>query len=71
MVMKRTTVTLPQELVEALMVVTKAKNKTQAVVVAIKDEIRKRKLELIRKMAGEMEFVREAEEIRHGDHRIG
>jgi len=48
-----------------------AKSKTDAVIKAIKHEIRMGKIEKIKKMAGEMEFVKTAEEIRHGDKRLG
>jgi hypothetical protein len=69
--MPRTTITLPQELVNELLGVTQVKNKTQAVILAIQEEIRKRKLERIKKMAGSMEFEIEAEELRHRDERLG
>ena len=69
--MHRTTVTLPQKLVNDLLGVTQSKNKTQAVIFAVEEEIRKRKLEKIKKMAGSMEFDIEAEELRHGDERLG
>ena len=69
--MHRTTVTLPQKLVDDLLGVTQGKNKTQAVIFAIEEEIRKRKLEKIRKIAGSMEFDIEAEELRHGSERLG
>jgi len=51
--MKRTTVTLPRELVEDLLDVTPAKNKTQAVVSAIQDCIKRKKLETIKNLAGQ------------------
>ena len=69
--MHRTTVTLPQKLVDDLLGVTRGKNKTQAVIFAIEEAIRKRKLEKIKKMAGTMEFDIEAEELRHGNERLG
>ena len=50
--MKRTTVTLPQQLVNDLLEVTPAKNKTQAVIVAIQECIKRKKLERIKSMAG-------------------
>ena len=49
--MKRTTVTLPQELVLNLLGVTSAKNKTQAVIGAIQECIRRKKMETIKQMA--------------------
>ena len=69
--MKRTTITLPTDLVETLQETLRAKNKTQAVIMAIEDEIRRKKLERIKGMAGKMEFDLEADAIRHGDHRLG
>ncbi len=49
--MKRTTVTLPQELIDDLLEVRPAKNKTQAVVSVIQECIRKQKLETIKGLA--------------------
>ncbi len=49
--MKRTTVTLPQELVDDLLEVNPAKNKTRAVVFAIQECIRRKKLETIKSLA--------------------
>lgn len=69
--MKRTTLTVPYELIDDLIKVTGAKNKTQAVIMAIKDEIKNYKKLKIKKMTGHLEFVREADDIRHGDHRLG
>ena len=68
--MKRTTVTLPNDLLEMLKKTVKAKNKTRAVIMAIEGEIRRNKLEKLKKMAGHMEFEREANDIRHGDERL-
>jgi hypothetical protein len=53
------------------MCVLEARTKTEAVLIAIKEEIRFKKLERIKGMAGSMEFVATAEELRHGDARIG
>ncbi len=71
MIVKRTTLTVPRDLIDNLVKVTGTKNKTQAVILAIKDEIRFRKKERIKQMAGHLEFVQEADDIRHGDHRLG
>ncbi len=49
--MKRTTVTLPQDLVSALLQVSPAKNKTQAVISAVQESIKRRKLETLKSMA--------------------
>lgn len=69
--MTRTTITLPGDLIDELMAEMKAKNKTQAVTRAIKDEIRARKKEKIKAMAGNMKFNSSAYELRHNDKRIG
>jgi Arc/MetJ family transcription regulator len=69
--MSRTTITLPQDLLAELMSLLQAKSKTEAVITAIKDEIRVRKLERIKSMAGKFEFTTGADELRHGDHRLG
>lgn len=69
--MSRATITLPNELLEELMQIVPAKSKTDAVIKAIKDEIRMKKIEKIQKMAGQMEFIKTAEEIRRDDRRLG
>ena len=69
--MSRTTITLPGPLVDELMSEVKTKSKTEAVIMAIKDEIRARKKEKIKLMAGKMEFTKSAEELRHKDRRLG
>ena len=50
--MKRTTVTLPLQLVADLLDVTTAKNKTQAVILAIEERIRQKKMEILKRFAG-------------------
>lgn len=47
-----------------------AKSKTEAVVKAIKDEIRMKKMEKIKAMAGKMEFTKSADKLRHEDERL-
>lgn len=70
--MKRTTLSVPRDLIDELVKATGAKNKTQAVILAIQDEIKNRKKERIRQtVAGHLEFIQEADEIRHGDHLLG
>jgi hypothetical protein len=49
----------------------KAKSKTDAVITAIRDEIRMKKQERIKSMAGDMEFTMSADRLRHGDKRLG
>jgi len=69
--MSRTTITIPQSLIDELMSEVKAKSKTEAVMNAIKDEIRLKKKEKIKMMAGKMEFTKSAKELRHEDERLG
>lgn len=69
--MSRATVTLPQDLLTELMSLVGARSKTEAVITAVKDEIRLRKLARIKSMAGKMSFSATADELRHGDHRLG
>ena len=69
--MSRATVTLPQDLLTELMTLVGARSKTEAVITAVKDEIRLRKLARIKAMAGNMEFTATANELRHGDRRLG
>jgi len=69
--MQRTSITLPLDLGLELMSVVNAKNKTEAVILAVRDEIRKKKKEQLKDMAGKIEFSKSADELRHGDHRLG
>jgi hypothetical protein len=69
--MPRATVTLPQDLLTELMALVGARSKTEAVITAVKDEIRQRKLNRIKAMAGKMQFTATADELRHGDNRLG
>lgn len=69
--MARTTVTLPQDMLAELMTLVNAKSKTEAVITAVKDEIRLLKAARIKAMAGRMEFTATADELRHGDQRLG
>jgi Arc/MetJ family transcription regulator len=63
--MNRTTITIPQDLITELMSLVQAKSETDAVITAIRDEIRLRKLEKIKAMTGKMEFTASADELRH------
>ncbi|MBT0654310.1 DUF2191 domain-containing protein [Geomobilimonas luticola] len=69
--MQRATVTLPQDLLTELVELVGARSKTEAVLTAVKDEIRQRKLARIKAMAGKMEFTTTADDLRHGDRRLG
>ena len=67
--MDKTTITLPKSLVVSLMSLKKTKTKTEAVREAVKEEIRRKKLEEIKEAAGKIEFTESAEELRHGGDR--
>jgi metal-responsive CopG/Arc/MetJ family transcriptional regulator len=69
--MSRTTITLPSTLLDELMSEIKAKSKTDAVITAIRDEIRMKKQERIKAVAGDMEFTKSADRLRHVDKRLG
>ena len=58
--MKRTTVTLPKDLVDELLEVLPAKNKTQAVTLAIQESIKRRKMEYLKTLAGQRRPARTA-----------
>ena len=58
-------------LVEELMTEVKAKSKTEAVIKAIKYEIRAKKKKKIKTMAGKMKFTASAGKLRHRDRRLG
>ncbi len=69
--MSRITITLPNSLIDELLTVIDAKSKTEAVIKAIKDEIRTKKKKKILEMAGKMEFNTTADDLRHKDKRLG
>ncbi len=51
--MKRTTITLPAALVEDLLQLLSAKNKTQAVTQAVHESIKRKKMEVLKNLAGQ------------------
>jgi hypothetical protein len=51
--MKRTTLTLPKDLVDALLEVVAAKNKTQAVTFAIQETIKRKKMDFLKTLASQ------------------
>jgi hypothetical protein len=63
--MKRTTVTLPRELVDDLMEVTRAKNKTQAVIGAVQESIKRKKVETLKRLAGFRRWQRKGQRLNH------
>ena len=69
--MSKATITLPRELLNELMYLLHAKSKTETVMKAVLEEIRRKKVERVQSVAGSMEFVRSAEKLRHGDERLG
>jgi metal-responsive CopG/Arc/MetJ family transcriptional regulator len=69
--MSRITITIPNELIDELLAVVEAKSKTEAVINAIKNEIKQKKKGKIKNLAGQLDFDIEADELRHGDKRIG
>jgi metal-responsive CopG/Arc/MetJ family transcriptional regulator len=71
MKMSRITITIPNELVDELMKVAQAKSKTEAIKNAIKNEIKQKKKEKIKNLAGKVDFNIEANDLRHGDKRLG
>ena len=62
---------MSNDLLDELLAEVEARSKTEAVIIAIRDKIRERKLERIRAMAGKMEFAKDATDLRHRDHRLG
>lgn len=69
--MSRITITIPNDLIDELMSEVDAKSRTGAVITAIRDEIRMKKKEKIKAMAGKMEFAKNALDLRHKDKRLG
>lgn len=67
--MKRTTVTIPQNLATTLKEATSASSKTEAVLIAIEGEIKRRKLASIRRLSGKLQWAKSAKG-RHHDHRL-
>jgi metal-responsive CopG/Arc/MetJ family transcriptional regulator len=67
----RITITIPNDLIDELLEVVKAKSKTEAVIKAIKNEIMQKKKEKIKNLAGHIDFDMNADELRHGDERFG
>jgi len=61
----RATVTIEKEILDDLVKETKAKSKATAVRKAIKDYLKRKKIERIKSMKGKLEFDLSAHEIRH------
>jgi hypothetical protein len=66
--MSRITITIPNELIDELLGVAEARSKTAAVINAIKNEIKQKK---IKNLADKVDFTNEVHELRHRDKRVG
>lgn len=69
--LSRTTVTAPKSLPIESMVELETKSKTAAAVKAIREEIRLKNIGKIKAMAGKIEFLKSADEIRHDEEWLG
>lgn len=69
--MERTTVTLPKALVQEAVRVIRAKSQTEAVITALKDTLRWRKIAALKRAAGTLQFDAETAKRRHRDKRLG
>ncbi|HEV8132003.1 MAG TPA: DUF2191 domain-containing protein [Acidobacteriota bacterium] len=67
----KTTVSVEKGLVETLMKETGARNKSEAVRIAARGEIRRRKKQRLLRLPGRIDFDLEAEELRHRNSRLG
>ena len=63
----RTTVTIEHNILEELLKETKAKSKASAVKEAIREYLKRGKIEKIKSMKGKLEFDLSADEIRHNE----
>ncbi len=61
----RATVTIEKDMLDELQKETRAKNKATAVKLAIREYLRRKKIEKIMSMKGKLEFDLTADEIRH------
>jgi metal-responsive CopG/Arc/MetJ family transcriptional regulator len=61
----RTTVTIEKEILDELIKETRAKSKATAVRGAVREYLKRRKIERIKSMKGKLEFDLTAHEIRH------
>ena len=67
---ERTTITVPKEIVDDLQQITQSASKTAAVVLAIHEEIKRRKLMRFRSLAGKLSLDKAILKGRHDDHRL-
>lgn len=61
----RTTITIEKEILDVLLKETKARSKANAVRTAVREYLRRKKIEKIKSMKGRLEFDLTAEGIRH------
>ena len=67
--MRRTNVTLPQDLVDSLLETTGAKNKTKAVLTAIEDYLQKKRQREVKRLFGKGGLELSFDELRHRETR--
>ena len=63
----RTTVTIEKDVLDELQRETRSKNKATAVKLAIREYLRRKKIEKIKSMKGKLEFDLTADDIRHNE----
>ena len=63
----RATVTIEKDVLDELQKETRSKNKATAVKLAIREYLRRKKIEKIKSMKGKLEFDLTADEIRHNE----
>lgn len=61
----KTTLNIPDDLVQKTMKLSKSKTKTDAIVIALEEYIRRKKLEDIINMEGKLQFSSDWEKARH------
>ncbi|MGC9577045.1 MAG: type II toxin-antitoxin system VapB family antitoxin [Desulfobacterota bacterium U4-17] len=63
--MMKTTMNIPNDLLEEAVRLTRARTKTEAVIWALRDLVRRRKIERLISQTGKLEFSDDWEEARH------
>jgi len=63
--MMKTTLDIPENLVKKTMKLSKSKTKTKAIIIAMEEYIRRKKLEGIIRMEGKLQFSNDWEKARH------
>ncbi len=61
----KTTLNIPDELIEEAVAVSECKTKTEAVIASLKEFIRQRRIERVLSLAGKLEFSDEWDRARH------